>query len=702
MEQLTLSEYQQRKEIIRQQLSQTVESFLIIGHQLREIEETQSYKLEGYASLSDMAKAEFNLRRDTVSRFMDISAKLTVDGNGVELLPELKGLTYSKLQDVLTLPVTDYELLTPQSKVSEIRELKAFNKADATKEILDARNAPAEETVLSPLRRCIRDFFKEPDNRPLLNHIMNTIALPEYEEPESYDRQICEEMNPAGSRTHKKGLIYLFMYSYETGIKYKKMGKPLPDKMTWHEFIAEIAGTFAGYRDETGETWNNAFGEGNVFGKDREETNQPELPGQINLEDIRQEQEEIMPEAEEANQEAKKQETAVRESQEETQQEAEAGAPQEETLLGANVQVSKGEEIPTAELQGKHPEKEASKDQHQEKDKAKIATSQQKRKASDPREGMTPEELAILDTLVQRLVREIPKVYELEAVPAIANAILQAKEYPDMIVGESRMKIITDQVGTIAVTGLEKETGRCIGLRLGAAFLAGEIKKYITAHPQGQPVHSSAFTFPEPASSQAAEDDQLPGQMDVSDYPGVVVEAEYRELPAGSEYSGTEIEGAENGTGYAEIGTERTESSIDSAETGTKHTESSQEASRQQDTPGKVLFKPEVLSQEQNIRFVPTRETVSDQSAPFTAMNPPTPATEEERTALLQSAWNEARLASGTVNTLMQSTFLATLTRETADLILQNAGRLITNLSYICGELYQWEPSPSAPDLEAD
>lgn len=499
MEQLTLSEYQQRKEIIRQQLSQTVESFLIIGHQLREIEETQSYKLEGYASLSDMAKAEFNLRRDTVSRFMDISAKLTVDGNGVELLPELKGLTYSKLQDVLTLPVTDYELLTPQSKVSEIRELKAFNKADATKEILEARNAPAEETVLSPLRRCIRDLFKEPGDRSTLNMIMNTVNLPEYEEPESYDRQICEEMNPAGSRTHKKGLIYLFMYSYETGIKYKKMGKPLPDKMTWHEFIQEIAGTFAGYRDETGETWNNAFG------KDKEENRQRELSGQMNLEDIRQEQEATVPKTEEGeNQEIRNQETSQ-------------------------------------EQQGK--------------DKAKIATSQQKRKAPDPKEGMTREEAA---------------------------------------------------------------------------------------------------------ASQAAEEGQLPGQMDVSDYPGVVVEAEYRELPAETE------------------------------------------ASWQQDTTGKVLFRPEALPQEQHIRFVPTRETCADQSEPFTAMNPPTPATEEERTALLQSAWNEARLSSGTVNTLMQSTFLATLTRETADLILQNAGRLITNLSYICGELYQWEPAPSAPDLEAD
>lgn len=511
MEQLTLSEYQQRKEIIRQQLSQTVESFLIIGHQLREIEETQSYKLEGYASLSDMAKAEFNLRRDTVSRFMDISAKLTVDGNGVELLPELKGLTYSKLQDVLTLPVTDYELLTPQSKVSEIRELKAFNKADATKEILEARSAPAEETVLSPLRRCIRDFFKEPDNRTLLNHIMNTIALSEYAEPESYDRQICEEMNPAGSRTHKKGLIYLFMYSYETGIKYKKMGKPLPDKMTWHEFIQEIAGTFAGYRDETGETWNNAFGDGNIFGKDKGENRQPELPGQMNLEDIRQEQEATLPKTEEGeNQETRSQET--------------------------------------------------SQDQHQEKNKAKIATSQQKRKAPDP---------------------------------------------------------------------------------------------------------------------------------------GVVVEAEYRELPAETEHTGTGTECAENETECAENETE-------CAEVETEHTGSRLEASRQQDTTGKVLFQPEAIPQEQHIRFVPTRETCADQPEPFTAMNPPTPATEEERTALLQSAWNEARLASGTVNTLMQSTFLATLTRETADLILQNAGRLITNLSYICGELYQWEPAPSAPDLEAD
>ena len=216
-----------------------------------------------------------------------------------------------------------------------------------------------------------------------------------------------------------------------------------------------------------------------------------------------------------------------------------------------------------------------------------------------------------------------------------------------------------------------------------------------------KPKPAPASTSEEPIEAKA-EEDQLPSQMDVSDYPGVVVEAEYRELPAETEHTGTGTECAESGTGYPENETECAENETECAEVETEHTESRLEASWQQDTTGKVLFRPEALPQDQHIRFVPTRETCADQAEPFTAMNPPTPATEEERTALLQSAWNEARLSSGTVNTLMQSTFLATLTRETADLILQNAGRLITNLSYICGELYQWEPAPSAPNLEAD
>lgn len=269
MEQLTLPEYQERKQRIKDRLNQTVENFIVIGYELRQIRDTESFRLDGYNNLVDFAKAEFNLSPDTVSRFISINIKLTVEGEGVELLPELKGMGYSKLQDVLQLPADDYQLLTPKTTVKEIRDLKKFNHKDATAERLAT---PPAETIATPLRRCIKDFFSAPGHRSLLNSIITETNRPDY--GEANERVIAEDMNPTGARTHQKGLIYLFLYDYDRGVSYKQMGKPQPVFMSWHDFIEEIKGTFAGLTDESGETWCNAFGPA---------PEEAEIPGQIDL-----------------------------------------------------------------------------------------------------------------------------------------------------------------------------------------------------------------------------------------------------------------------------------------------------------------------------------------------------------------------------------------------------------------------------------
>ena len=269
MEQLTLPEYQERKQRIKDRLNQTVENFIVNGYELRQIRDTESFRLDGYNSLVEFAQAEFNLKSSTVSRFISININLTVNGEGVELLPELKGLGYSKLQDVLNLPEDDYQLLTPQTTVKEIRDLKKFNHADATAERLAT---PPAETITTPLRRCIKDFFSDPGHRSLLNSIITTANSPDY--TEAHARVIAEDMNPTGTRTHQKGLIYLFLYDYNRGVSYKQMGKPQPVSMSWDDFIEEIKATFVGLTDESGETWCNAFGPA------PEET---EIPGQMNI-----------------------------------------------------------------------------------------------------------------------------------------------------------------------------------------------------------------------------------------------------------------------------------------------------------------------------------------------------------------------------------------------------------------------------------
>ena len=263
--QITIAEWQQWKEDIRQKLNQTVENFIFIGYRLRQIQDTEAYRTDGFESLNEFAKAEYNLSSSTVSRFMAINARFSVDGKGQDLLPEFKGMAYSKLQEMLTLPEKDYELLTPQSTVKEIKELKEFNHADPIQ-------ANITEPELTPLQTCIKDYFSVAGRRKLLNETMEQLTK-EDREPAQME-QLADNMNPSGYATHKKGIVYLFLYDYNTGVTAKIMGQQEPRRMTWEELLEEIYDMYKPYMDEQGETWCNVYGPAPEV---------KEIPGQMDI-----------------------------------------------------------------------------------------------------------------------------------------------------------------------------------------------------------------------------------------------------------------------------------------------------------------------------------------------------------------------------------------------------------------------------------
>lgn len=412
MEQLTLPEYQERKQRIKDRLNQTVENFIVIGYELRQIRDTEAFRMDGYSNLADFAKAEFNLSRDTVSRFISINIKLTVDGDGVELLPELKGLGYSKLQDVLQLPADDYQLLTPQTTVKEIRDLKKFNHSDATAERL---SVPLKETALTPLRRCIKDFFSAPGHRSLLNGIIWDAERPDY--GEAYERKIAEEMNPTGTRTHQKGLIYLFLYDYSRGVSYKQMGKPQPVTMSWHDFIEEIRGTFAGLTDEKGETWSNAFGQ---------VQEEADIPGQMSIEDV---------------------ESAT----------------------------SQPKENKTAEEQKASKGKAEQKPEKAEQKPEKTERKPEKRSIPDPKIGMTEQELKLMKAAVVYIVEKAPALTALDDyfVSTVSNVILQLEPTGYFLMEGTTYQIQISRDSVQIYRGVQ----RCMNLNLD--YFATEVSGYV-------------------------------------------------------------------------------------------------------------------------------------------------------------------------------------------------------------------------------
>ena len=233
--QITLNEWMEWKEDIRNKLQETAENFVYIGYRLKQIRD--SGMLDGAADIFEFAQREYGLGKSTTSRFIAINEKYSEGGNSLELREEFRKFSSSKLSEMLTLPDNECQLITERTTIKEIRELKNFSKEQVQQDDMDN-----EEVVYTPLQKCIIDFFKEPQKAEMLNKVMENLALqfPRFQEA-------AELMNPSGQSSHKKGIIFLFMYDYSTGVKYKDLTLPEPVSMSWNEFLEKVYDIYCGY-----------------------------------------------------------------------------------------------------------------------------------------------------------------------------------------------------------------------------------------------------------------------------------------------------------------------------------------------------------------------------------------------------------------------------------------------------------------------
>lgn len=238
--QLTLDDWLNIKEKLRKELQGVSEGFIRIGYQLKKIKEQRLYEQDGYHDINEFAKAEYGLHPSTVSRFIAINTKYSIDGNSERLRPEFVGLGSTKLAEMLTLPDSDMEMIRPETTKESIRELKRFNR-DAPDEI------PEEVDMRSTLETIVEQFFwSEPD-------LLNEIYGEGLELPEMVDR-----INPSGNRTFRTGLYFVSMFSETKGLKIKQFGRT-PESITWAAFTATMDIVFAGGSGKR--TWEEHYGE---------------------------------------------------------------------------------------------------------------------------------------------------------------------------------------------------------------------------------------------------------------------------------------------------------------------------------------------------------------------------------------------------------------------------------------------------------
>lgn len=259
--QMTLNDWIEIKQKLKQELLGVKQSFVRIGYALRQIDDQKLYERDGYKSVAEFAKAEYGLEASTTSRFMSINREYSIDGYSERLRPEYADLGRSQLEEMLKLPDSDRQMILPEASREDIRELKRFNKTEP------------EAGEADDLHQLVEKFYQ--DNSEVLNAVFSEAAGFD----EATIGKFTEIVNPGGNRSYKKGLYFLMMY--ENRVSVKKFGGT-PKDMTWWEFYQMTLDIFEASAAGS-KTWQNYFGtEEDVADQPQKEDVPEEHPEPIN------------------------------------------------------------------------------------------------------------------------------------------------------------------------------------------------------------------------------------------------------------------------------------------------------------------------------------------------------------------------------------------------------------------------------------
>ena len=239
--QMTIDDWLEIKDRIRRELNNVKHSFVRVGFYLRKVRDEKLYLQDGYSSLSEFAKAEFNMGASFVSRMISINEKFSLDGYSEQMDPRFEDFKQGALTEMLALPDSDMEMVTPATPREDIRELKRFNAQEPAAE-------PEAGDEHSKILEVVEEFCRQ--NRQLISDLYEYTPL-----TATAEKDLIEMINPSGSRTFKKGLY--FVSFTDTVVKIKKFMKP-PQDMSYAQFvdlITEVLGFI-----KTGHNWEDHFG----------------------------------------------------------------------------------------------------------------------------------------------------------------------------------------------------------------------------------------------------------------------------------------------------------------------------------------------------------------------------------------------------------------------------------------------------------
>lgn len=246
--QLSMDDYIQSKNEIKQELGGIVKSFVRIGWQLTRIDKSGAYKHDGYNTIAEFARTEYGMNPSGVSRFMKVYEKYSVPGDTPELKEQYREFKFNNLVEMLQLPEEDQQIFHPEDKREDIRELKDFNKENESNpmNLLDWKSAQSTE---DKLHATIQEFFREKTG------ILNTLYSSEAYQSGNI-KEMAQIINPGDSMSYRKGTVFLMFHQEDITVK---IFNGEMRNISWDQFFTYTQEIFAEAAAGT-ETYENYFG----------------------------------------------------------------------------------------------------------------------------------------------------------------------------------------------------------------------------------------------------------------------------------------------------------------------------------------------------------------------------------------------------------------------------------------------------------
>ena len=147
-------EFDKRTNVIKQEMRNIQDSFLVIGFQLHWIKTNNMYRVLNYKNIMDYAEKEFGIKKTTCCNFINIIdtyAERDEHGEVIESIAECyRNFSSSQLIAMLGMPEEMQQQVTPDMTVREINRLRKGEPAapavDAPKAVIsEVRPAPVQE-----------------------------------------------------------------------------------------------------------------------------------------------------------------------------------------------------------------------------------------------------------------------------------------------------------------------------------------------------------------------------------------------------------------------------------------------------------------------------------------------------------------------------------------------------------------------------